>query len=677
MPASGDTTSGSKAARAKPKEGEGFEPQKALEQVEVRKKGKTALARKMASLGSLAHGIADPRIAKVPRTSPQAGVEKVTKKKLKTDALPHMLAAVPQATRKEVQEQGQALIALKNEVSLLKGKFASFVSTLETLAADMGTVKDHVTGAHLLGEHEGGQTKYKVTEQGSSSMGDEAAAAVAAAAEAAAAEAEAARAVAAAAAAAAAAPSAEETAPSHVTAPPPPGTAARVLARMNAAAATAAPKSAPKVTFQQGQPLADPRFMPIAHLAELGEAARRAEEEAQHREQEAHQSLDTTPADDAVLEDMTDRDVLDKRNLLDAAVAKLDQARARGAKMADLSMLEDLVAKYRRELRETIMGGKKVSSVKLTPPAKFKGNKEEVLEDSLFAFENFLSGSGVPKAEWAVHGMQFLQGKALATYIAFAQPLQLKGIIPTWEQFTSALKDAYANPARQEEARLELLTIKQSGNVTEYARKFSMVLNRAGVTTISEDMAKTIYWNGLAEWVRQAAPVDPHTGQFWSSYEALRVYTLGLEQHQPKQPKSTKPAYRRAYTAAFRYARTKPTHRGGGNGHNNNNRPVGGVEKYGSDGGRGRGRGYSDRGGRPPQRGRFGGHDGGRGGHGHADGAAPGSSSHCHDCKWTNGAHSYKCNTYCAECTQAWNNPAPGCPGALMPNGQRRRHPGK
>ena len=163
-------------------------------------------------------------------------------------------------------------------------------------------------------------------------------------------------------------------------------------------------------------------------------------------------------------------------------------------------------------------------------PAKFSGERsDDVIEDVLFTFENYLDGIGAPRDRWPTVAMQLLEKKALAAYIAFAQPLQLAGIAPTWEQFKEVLSLTYAHPDRKLASRQLLLQVSQTGSVSEYLQHVRLLISRAGLPAPTDRDLLLLYWQGLKPHIRDQCKVDPTTGAFWASFESLARHTVTVD----------------------------------------------------------------------------------------------------------------------------------------------------
>lgn len=244
-------------------------------------------------------------------------------------------------------------------------------------------------------------------------------------------------------------------------------------------------------------------------------------------------------------------------------------------------------------------------SVKVPQPQSYSGDPHEDVDEILFSFENYLSGNRIPRSRWTVHAMQLLKGKALAAYIAYAQPLQQQGITPTWEQFVSVLHTAFITHDRKMEARSALFNMVQTGSVTSYLQTFRVLISRAGSPTPCDKDLLLHYWRGLKQSMKDDSKVDPTTGAFWTSFEDLARHTITISRHTdlntsadgyPKRRLSWKEHHDRDLTRL----KLKATR----------------LKNGGSpdpQGGRGRGSGRGGRGGRGGRDGGHGSRDGGRG----------------------------------------------------------------
>ena len=172
----------------------------------------------------------------------------------------------------------------------------------------------------------------------------------------------------------------------------------------------------------------------------------------------------------------------------------------------------------------------RIRPLRMPQPAKFSGERsDEVIEDVLFSFENYLDGIGAPRDRWPTVAMQLLEKKALAAYIAFAQPLQLAGVAPTWEQFKEVLSMTYAHPDRQLASRQLLLQVSQTGSCADYLQHFRLLVSRAGLPAPTDTDQLLLYWQGLKGPIRDQCKVDPTTGAFWTSFESLVRHTVTVD----------------------------------------------------------------------------------------------------------------------------------------------------
>ena len=168
------------------------------------------------------------------------------------------------------------------------------------------------------------------------------------------------------------------------------------------------------------------------------------------------------------------------------------------------------------------------SSVRIPQPAKFSGESADPVEDVLFAFENYLVGSKVPRVLWPVHAMPLLTGKALQSWVAFAQPRQLLGVPPTWDEFRAVLS-TFSKPDRQITARQKLLTHIQTGTVQEYLQEFKLLVAQCGSPQPRDKDLMLMYWKGLKPGPQRNSSVNPATAKFWETFEGLAQHTVSIE----------------------------------------------------------------------------------------------------------------------------------------------------
>ena len=123
--------------------------------------------------------------------------------------------------------------------------------------------------------------------------------------------------------------------------------------------------------------------------------------------------------------------------------------------------------------------------------------------------------------------MPLLTGAALRAYTTFAQPMSASGVVPTWEQFKIVLQP-FSSPDKQITARKSLYSVKQTKSVQEYHRRFQLLVARLGTPSPTDRDLLMLYWNGLSDEARKSSPVDPITGKFWESFQALANHTLAV-----------------------------------------------------------------------------------------------------------------------------------------------------
>ena len=273
---------------------------------------------------------------------------------------------------------------------------------------------------------------------------------------------------------------------------------------------------------------------------------------------------------------------------------------------------------------------------KVPQPAKYNG--DDNVEDALFCLENYLRGNKISQRDWPAIAMPLLSGKALAVWISHAQPLQHRGVSPTWADFVRVLTQAFTQPDRKIAARTALFDIKQHGSVQEYLQRMRILITRAGDPPTSDSDLLLLFWKGLKDHVRDNAKVNPQTGKFWESFEALASHCTIIDTQRvpshPRRPHGGFPSRQRdrdrhtlaalpmiakpkrprvpqarSYTSQqqqgrqtdrstkYAAARGRDAHRqGGGGGHHGGGRSHDGSRSrdgsQGSQGGRGRGNGH-------------------------------------------------------------------------------------
>ena len=151
-----------------------------------------------------------------------------------------------------------------------------------------------------------------------------------------------------------------------------------------------------------------------------------------------------------------------------------------------------------------VHGGPRVPS-----PTKYSGADNEIVEDFIFTFENYLTASGVPRAAWPSHVLHLLTGKALNAWLAVARPMQLLGEPVTWELLTHTLLQTFPHHDLALAARKRLHAIEQTGRVQDYLQLVRTLVSRAGSPATSDTDLLLMFWKGLKQSIKDQAKVDP------------------------------------------------------------------------------------------------------------------------------------------------------------------------
>ena len=209
---------------------------------------------------------------------------------------------------------------------------------------------------------------------------------------------------------------------------------------------------------------------------------------------------------------------------------------------AELNLTKDRpMGPMNTSFEASIKPNNKIDMVKIPLPQTYSGDPHDDVDEVIFAYESYLSGSNIPRERWPIHAMHLLKGKALAAYVAFAAPLQKQGTSPTWDDFkTEVLRTSFITHDRQLEARSALLNITQNGTVTSYLQQFRTLIARAGDPPPCDRDLTIYYWRGLRQWVRDESKVDPQTGRFWESFEDLAKHTITISRQNDLTPGKTR-----------------------------------------------------------------------------------------------------------------------------------------
>ena len=168
--------------------------------------------------------------------------------------------------------------------------------------------------------------------------------------------------------------------------------------------------------------------------------------------------------------------------------------------------------------------------VRLSKPAIWDGTGNA--EDRLFIFESYLKGSKIAESDWVLHAQPLLAGAALSAWVAVAKSAPAPA---SWSLFRQTMLGAFATQDAAMQARKKLHKIRQtpSETVVEYVRRSRLLIAQLGAAAPAE--SDKILWMhaGLTDKLKSAALVDPQTGSFWSSFEALAQYLVALSASMP------------------------------------------------------------------------------------------------------------------------------------------------
>lgn len=74
-----------------------------------------------------------------------------------------------------------------------------------------------------------------------------------------------------------------------------------------------------------------------------------------------------------------------------------------------------------------------------------------------------------------------------------------------------------------------LLDIRQTSTIADYQQRFNLMLAEAGAPKPSDADLVVMFFRGLKNAAQEASKVDPVTGMFWTSFEALARHTRAIE----------------------------------------------------------------------------------------------------------------------------------------------------
>ena len=186
--------------------------------------------------------------------------------------------------------------------------------------------------------------------------------------------------------------------------------------------------------------------------------------------------------------------------------------------------------------------GQDVSVAKFMPkPAPFSGAED--VDEALFSIETYLEATGIDVVHWPKLVVPLLTGDARHAWMTVAAPFKLHGKQPTWEQFCLHMRRSFASPDKDFHARMQLRHVRQQSLTSvQYVRKVNALIASLVHEPPSPKEQLIALFDGLNPAVKNAAMVDPRTGKFWDSYDALANQIITLETHANTRIPSHPPA---------------------------------------------------------------------------------------------------------------------------------------
>jgi hypothetical protein len=183
----------------------------------------------------------------------------------------------------------------------------------------------------------------------------------------------------------------------------------------------------------------------------------------------------------------------------------------------------------------------------LPKPPIFHGTNQDVVEDKLFVFENYLRGSKIPEDTWTNYIMPLLADKALSAWTAVAMPMSQAGLPLPWSLFRSTMLSSFAHPDRQHEARemLHKVAKKSNQSVNDYVRHFNSLVQRSGNPAPSATDQIMFFHAGLLPFMKDKTATNPATAMFWTELDVLQIYAINVHTHGTHKPAPIVPAFAR------------------------------------------------------------------------------------------------------------------------------------
>jgi len=186
----------------------------------------------------------------------------------------------------------------------------------------------------------------------------------------------------------------------------------------------------------------------------------------------------------------------------------------------------------------------------MTKPAAFSG--EEDVDEVLFTFETYFESTGCDRMLWPKMVMTLLSGKARSAYMATATTHTSDAL--TWDMVRKCLLDAFAAPDKRIKARTELHQVKQNQlSAKDYVRHVRALVTKCGPEPPCAVDLLMFFFNGLNRSLQEKTAIDPHTGRFWTDFDALANHLITVEMHSKDLTAGFRP-YRKPKSVPLRVA---------------------------------------------------------------------------------------------------------------------------
>ena len=149
-----------------------------------------------------------------------------------------------------------------------------------------------------------------------------------------------------------------------------------------------------------------------------------------------------------------------------------------------------------------------IGQLKLEGPARYSGGRKPSVRAWLVEVERWMRLMRYPPADWVDIVATRLDGAASTWIERELQRArrQRRAAWPTWEAFTDAMARAFEPATVVEEARQQILNLRQTGRVAGYVQRFRELLYK--IPEMTEEESYTLFVRGLKPEVKTSVGVN-------------------------------------------------------------------------------------------------------------------------------------------------------------------------